>query len=72
MTNTAAFMTFPILCLVAIVIVFAMKYFTAASRGKAAERDRTAIAQAIDGLRVEVAQLSARVSAVEKLLKEVE
>lgn len=72
MTNATIFFTFSTLCLVTIVAIFALKYLTAAYREKREEGYRDTTNNTIDALRQEIAHLTKRVTAVEKLLKEVE
>ncbi len=72
MTNATIFFTFSILCLVAIVAIFALKYLTAANRSKRDENYHDITNAAIHTVRQELALLTKRVTAMEKLLKDVE
>lgn len=73
MSNAAPhFFTLSILLLVLIALVFAMKYAAAAYRSGLEARQQTATEEALDALRQEVGALTMRMSAIEKLLREVE
>jgi uncharacterized protein YlxW (UPF0749 family) len=72
MTNATIFFTFSILCLVALVAIFALKYLTAGYRAKSEQGYRDITNNTIEALRQEIANLAKRVQAMEKLLKEVE
>jgi hypothetical protein len=66
------FFTLSILLLALIAMVFAMKYAAAAYRSRLEVRRQTATDAALDALRQEVGALTKRMTAVEKLLREVE
>lgn len=73
MSNAAPhFFTLSILFLGLIALVFAMKYGTAAYRTRLEARQQTATDEALEALRQEVGALTVRMSAIEKLLREVE
>ncbi|MBR0642688.1 hypothetical protein [Plastoroseomonas hellenica] len=73
MSNAAPhFFTLSILFLVLIALVFAMKNGAAAYRSRLEARRQTATDETLDALRQEVRALTTRMTAVEKLLREVE
>ena len=73
MTNaTPTFFPVSILLIVLIAVVFAMKYAAAAYRSRLEVHRQSATEEALTALRQEVAALTKRLAAVEKLLLEVE
>jgi hypothetical protein len=57
---------------VLIALVFAMKYAAAVYRSRLEAHRQTATDEALDAVRQEIGALTARMTAVEKLLREVE
>jgi hypothetical protein len=73
MTNASPhFFTLSLLVLAMIAAVFAMKYAAVAYRSRLELRKQTATDERLDALQQGVSALDTRVSAVEKLLREVE
>lgn len=66
------FFTLTTLILVLILLVFMMKYASAAYRSRIEIARQTATVEAVTALRQQVADLADRMAAMEKLLREVE
>lgn len=69
---SANFYPIPLLFLIAIFAVFAMKYAASAYRSRLEIKRVTNADEAVVELRTEVTELRARLNAIEKLLREVE